>query len=178
MIEFQDFDIADNERYLNYLRRCIQIPSNASPVIVFGYKKNLRLLRGYAENLCWHKFFIDDEEFWSAPVGDWDKIDWQDVFKKYVPSETTFFAVPEYLVKIWQRELGEKISVEDQRDNWDYLLDLKSLASLKGNKFKKLRNAKNAFEKNYKYEIEEITPNGGKKSSKPRRKSPRRGAGR
>ena len=158
MINFQDFDITDNERYLDYLSRCIQIPSNASPVIAFGYKKKLGLLRGYAENLCWHKFFIDDEEFWAAPVGDWDKIDWQDVFKKHVPPETTFFAVPEYLVEIWQRELGDNISVEDQRDNWDYLLDLKRIASLEGNKFKKLRNAKKNFEKNYKYEIEEITP--------------------
>ena len=158
MIEFQNFGTEDNDRYLSYLRRCAQIPSNLSPVITLGYRKNLKILRGYGENLCWHRFFIDDEEFWPAPVGDWDNVDWQDVFKKHVPPETVFFAVPEYLVEIWRRELGEKISVEDQRDNWDYLLDLNPLASLEGKQFKKFRNAKNAFEKNYKYEIEEITP--------------------
>ena len=78
--------------------------------------------------------------------------------KKYVPPETTFFAVPEYLVEIWQRELGDNIFVDDQRDNWDYLLDLKSIFSLEGKKLKSFRNAKNSFEKNYDYEIEEITP--------------------
>ena len=158
MIDFKNFGIEDNDRYLSYLRRCAQIPSNGSPLIAFGYKKKLQLLRGYAEDICWHKFFIDDEEFWAAPVCDWDKIGWQEVFKKYVPPETTFFAVPEYLVEIWQRELGDNIFVDDQRDNWDYLLDLKSIFSLEGKKLKSFRNAKNSFEKNYDYEIEEITP--------------------
>ena len=158
MIDFKDFGIEDTADYLSYLLRCAQISSNGSPLIALGYRKNLKLLRGYAENLCWHKGFIDDEEFWFAPVGDWDKIDWRNVFEKHVPPETTFFAVPEYLVEIWKRELGNSISVEDQRDNWDYLLDLKSIFSLEGKRLKNFRNAKNAFEKNYSYEIEDITP--------------------
>ncbi len=158
MIDFKDFGIEDNVRYLEYVKRCIQIPSNGSPLIAFGYKKKLKLLRGYEAELCWHKFFIDDAEFWAAPVGDWDNIDWQAVFATHVPPETVFFAVPEYLVEIWKRELGEKVLVEDQRDNWDYLLDLKRLVSLEGNKLKSFRKAKKAFEKNYDYEIEVITP--------------------
>ena len=80
MIDFKDFGIEDTADYLSYLLRCAQISSNGSPLIALGYRKNLKLLRGYAENLCWHKGFIDDEEFWFAPVGDWDKIDWRNVF--------------------------------------------------------------------------------------------------
>lgn len=158
MINFQDFGFEDNDRYSEYLKHCIQVPSNGSPLIALGYKKKLKLLRGYAENLCWHKFFIDDDEFWAAPVGDWDEINWRKVFPEYVPADTTFFAVPEYLVNIWRHELGDNISVEEQRDNWDYILHLDRLKNLEGKKFKSTRNAVNAFEKNYNYTIEEITP--------------------
>ena len=144
-------------RFITTLPTAI-FPSNGSPLIALGYKKKLRLLRGYAANLCWHKFFIDDDEFWAAPVGDWDEINWQKVFSEYVPADTTFFAVPEYLVNIWRRELGDDISVEEQRDNWDYILHLDRLKNLEGKKFKSTRNAINAFEKNYNCTIEEITP--------------------
>ena len=37
-------------------------------------------------------------------------------------------------------------------------MDLKSIFSLEGKRLKNFRNAKNAFEKNYSYEIEDITP--------------------
>ncbi|MBR4903713.1 MAG: anti-sigma factor antagonist [Selenomonadaceae bacterium] len=158
MIDFQDFGIEDNARYSEYLKFCLQVPSNGSPLIALGYKKKLKLLRGYAANLCWHKFFIGDNEFWAAPVGDWDEINWRKVFPEYVPADTTFFAVPEYLVNIWRRELGDDISVEEQRDNWDYILHLDRLKNLEGKKFKSTRNAINAFEKNYNCTIEEITP--------------------
>lgn len=158
MIDFQNFVIEDNARYSEYLKRCLQIPSNGSPLIALGYKEKLKLLRGYAANLCWHKFFIDDDKFWAAPIGDWDEINWRKVFPEYVPADTTFFAVPEYLVNIWRRELGDNISVEEQRDNWDYILHLDRLKNLEGKKFKSFRNAIKAFEKNYNYTIEEITP--------------------
>lgn len=158
MIDFQDFGIEDNARYSEYLKRCLQVPSNVSPLIALGYKKKLKLLRGYAENLCWHKFFIDVDEYWAVPVGDWDEIKWSKVFPECVPADTTFFAVPEYLVNIWRRELGDNIFVEEFRDNWDYILHLDRLKNLEGKKFKSIRNAVNAFERNYNYTIEEITP--------------------
>lgn len=158
MIDFQDFGIEDNERYLNYLRRCIQIPSNGSPTIVLGYKNILNVRRGYAANLCWHKNVIDGEECWQAPAGDWDETDWQSVFKEHVPPGTVFVFIPEYLVNIWRRELGDAIEVNETRDYWDYILDLDRIKKLEGKKFKAFRNAINSFEKNYNYTVEEITP--------------------
>ena len=158
MIDFKDFGIEDNARYSEYLKLCLQVPSNGSPLIALGYKKKLKLLRGYAANLCWHKFFIEDDEFWAAPVGDWDEINWRKIFPEYVPADTTFFAVPEYLVNIWRRELGDDIYVEEQRDNWDYILHLDRLKNLEGKKFKSIRQWRNTFEKNYNCTIEEITP--------------------
>ena len=158
MINFEDFGFSDNERYMDYLSRCIQIPSNASPLMVLADKAKYNVKRAYVDNLCWQKFSSSEGELWGVPAGDWDEIDWKKTFKAHVPAGTVFNFVPEYLLKIWQRELGEAIEVEDDRDMWDYILDLDRLENLTGKQFKRMRNACNAFEKNYEYTVEEITP--------------------
>ncbi|MBQ4402858.1 MAG: anti-sigma factor antagonist, partial [Selenomonadaceae bacterium] len=148
----------DSERYLEYLSRCIQIPSNASPLLLLASREKSNIQRAYTENLCWQKFNADGMEIWGAPVGDWDEIDWKKVFKAHVPAGTIFNFVPEYLLKIWQRELGDAIEIDDDRDMWDYILYLDRMEKLSGKKMKRIRNAKNSFEKNYSYTIEDITP--------------------
>jgi len=158
MIDFQDFDYTDNERYLNYLSRCIQIPSNASPMMVLAAKEKHDVKRAYVDNLCWQKFSMGDIDIWAAPAGDWDEIDWKKVFAAHVPKGTIFNFVPEYLLKIWQREFGASIEIEEDRDYWDYILYIDRMENLSGKKLKSFRNAKNAFEKKYNYEVEEITP--------------------
>ncbi len=158
MIEFKDFGIEDNARYLEYLKRCIQIPSNASPMMVLAAKEKYDVRRAYVDNLCWQKFSIGDTEFWGAPAGDWNEIDWQKVFAAHVPAGTVFNLVPEYLLKIWQRELGAAIEIEEDRDFWDYILYLDRMKNLEGKKLKSIRQGRNSFEKKYNYEIEEISP--------------------
>ncbi len=158
MIDFQDFGFEDNERYSEYLKRCIQIPANASPMMVLAAKKKYIVRRAYVDNLCWQKFSIGDTEFWGAPAGDWDEINWQEVFAKHVPEETVFYFVPEYLVNLWQKQLGAAIEIEDDRNDWDYILYLDRMEKLQGKKLKSFRMARNVFEKNYNYTVEEITP--------------------
>lgn len=158
MIEFQNFDLEDNARYKKFLQLCIQIPSNLSPLFLLGRRDSFKFRRGYAANLCWHKFSKDGEEFFTAPAGDWDEINWREVFSAHVPAGTRFADVPEYLVKLWQRELGENISVEEVRDTWDYILHIDRLEKLSGSKLKTFRQRRNTFESNYAYTIEEITP--------------------
>ncbi len=158
MIEFKDFGFEDNERYLEYLKRCIQIPSNASPMMVLAAKKKYNVQRAYVDNLCWQKFSVGDSEFWAAPVGEWDEINWQKIFARHVPAGTVFNFVPEYLVKLWQRELGAAIEVSEDRDFWDYILYLDRMENLEGKKLKSIRQGRNVFEKNYEYEVEELSP--------------------
>lgn len=158
MIDFQNFDLTDNERYKKYLHLCIQMPSNLSPLFLLGRRDSFKFRRGYAADLCWHKFTNNGAEYWSAPVGDWDEINWREVFNKHVPAETVFDNVPEYLVKLWQRDLAENISVEENRDMWDYILHLDRMEKPEGKKLKSFRQWRNTFEKNYDYTVEELTP--------------------
>ena len=137
---------------------CIQMPSNLSPLVLLSDKDKFKFQRGYAADLCWHKYVEDGEERWTAPVGDWDEINWQETFAKHVPAGTTFYEVPEYLAKLWQRELGAAIEVNEDRNNWDYILYLDRMEKLEGKKLKSIRQWRNSFEKNYSYEVEELTP--------------------
>lgn len=75
-----------------------------------------------------------------------------------MPADTVFDNVPEYLVKLWQRDLDSDIEIEEDRDNWDYILHLDRMEKLEGKKLKSFRQSRNAFEKNYAYTVEEITP--------------------
>ena len=158
MIDFKNFGLEDNARYLEYVKRCIQIPSDSSPINLLGNKHKYDVKRGYAADLCWHKFIYNDMEFWGVPAGDWDEIDWQKVFAEHVPEDTVFYFVPEYLVNLWQKQLGAAIDVEDDRNDWDYILYLDRMEKLEGKKFKIFRRDRNTFEKNYEYEVEELTP--------------------
>lgn len=158
MINFQDFGFEDNEKYLSYLRRCVQIPSDASPLNLLNLKRKNNIQRGYAENLVWHKFVFEGEEFFCSPLGDWNEADWKKIFAENIPEGTIFQFVPENLVKLWQENFGDDIEVEEDRDYWDYILDLEKIFKLAGKKLKHFRNEKNYFEKNYSYEVEKITP--------------------
>ncbi|MBR1645448.1 MAG: anti-sigma factor antagonist [Selenomonadaceae bacterium] len=158
MIEFKDFDFDDNARYKEYLGRCIQIISNASPVVLLSNKEKLNIRRSFAAKLFWHTFTIDGEELLGPPAGDWDEINWREVFAEHVPAGTVFYFVPEYLVKLWQRELGAAIKIEESRDMWDYILHIDRMEKIEGNKLKSFRKGRNAFEKNYEYTVEDITP--------------------
>ena len=158
MVEFHDISLDDKETYLKFLSQCKQIPSNASPVISLGYREIFQIKCACSDNIFWSKMFIDNQELWATPAGDWDKIDWKNVFEKNVPDNTIFAFIPEYLVNLWQNQIGENIFVEEQRDYWDYILSTKEIFEMQGGKFKKFRRLKNFFEENYKFEIEEITP--------------------
>lgn len=159
MINFQDFGFEDNDRYSEYLKRCIQIPWNLSPLILLNDAKRFDLKRGYAADLCWHKRILDDGlEYWNPPAGDWDEIDWQKVFAAHVPAGTNFRNIPEYLARLWKQQLGDSIDVTEDRDMWDYILHIDRLENLEGRKFKNFRKDRDAFEKNYEYEVEELTP--------------------
>ena len=158
MINFENYDISDNPRYFEHLNRCMQIPGSASSVVVLGLKDSCKIQRGYAENLCWQKEIDDGKEIWLPPIGDWDEINWKKVFAENVPAGTIFSEVPEYLIKLWQNQLGDSIEVETDRDRWDYVLHLDRMSNLEGHKLKKFRNGKKFFDSNYNHTVEEITP--------------------
>ena len=164
MIRFTGFDFDDTARYSEYLGKCIQIPSDLSPLKIFALRviteenDNMDVLRGYEADLCWHKVLFGDSEYWAAPMGDWDAVDWRDVFEKNVPAGTTFRLVPEYLANLWKKKLGGAVTITEDRDSWDYILSMDRLKDPESGTLEQFRRYRNVFQENYEYTIEEFSP--------------------
>ena len=164
MIRFTGFDFDDTARYSEYLGKCIQIPSDLSPLKIFALRviteenDNMDILRGYEADLCWHKVLFGDSEYWAAPMGDWDAVDWRDVFEKNVPAGTTFRLVPEYLANLWKKKLGGAVTITEDRDSWDYILSMDRLKDPESGTLEQFRRYRNVFQENYEYTIEECSP--------------------
>ena len=164
MIRFTGFDFDDTARYSEYLGKCIQIPSDLSPLKIFALRviteenDNMDILRGYEADLCWHKVLFGDSEYWAAPMGDWDAVDWRDVFEKNVPAGTTFRLVPEYLANLWKKKLGGAVTITEDRDSWDYILSMDRLKDPESGTLEQFRRYRNVFQENYEYTIEEFSP--------------------
>ncbi len=164
MIRFTGFDFDDTARYSEYLGKSIQIPSDLSPLKIFALRviteedDNMDILRGYEADLCWHKVLFGDSEYWAAPMGDWDAVDWRDVFEKNVPAGTTFRLVPEYLANLWKKKLGGAVTITEDRDSWDYILSMDRLKDPESGTLEQFRRYRNVFQENYEYTIEEFSP--------------------
>ena len=159
MIEFKDFDVQDTPRYLEYVSKCIQIPCVLSPLLHLVFKDEFQAKRGYEAGLCWTKGNYYGECGWLVPAGDWTGTDWAAVFREHVPAGTKFLFVPSYAVDLWKRQLGSSIVVEDApHGDWDYILYLERLENFTGKKFQSFRRKCRAFEKEYDYSTEAVTP--------------------
>jgi hypothetical protein len=109
------------------------------------------------ENLVWIRQSKPQTRLW-APIGPWEAIDWGDVFKRRFESGTRFMRIPETLSQLWQKNLGDRIVVEEDRDHWDYLYDINEMVELKGNRFHKKKNLLKQFITKYDYRFETFSP--------------------
>jgi hypothetical protein len=71
---------------------------------------------------------------------------------KYFDEPITFLRIPEELLRVWEKNIEDRIRREDERAHWDYIYDVKELIELKGNRFHKKKNLVNQFKKKYDYQ--------------------------
>lgn len=125
--------------------------------------------------LCWadafgYQFAFDDfeelvwikgtkpEEHWLAPMGNWNIEGWDEVIGARFGSRAAFRLVPEKLVEIWQKQMPDAVSVEEDRDSWEYLHKFSELKELPGKKYMKKRNRIHHFMNETPYDYIPITP--------------------
>ncbi len=79
-----------------------------------------------------------------------------DYLKKY-PGEPCIERIPESFVTAHLIS-NERFIVEEERNHFDYVYDLKELVELKGRKFHDKKNKANKFRHSYKYKYAALTP--------------------
>jgi hypothetical protein len=78
-------------------------------------------------------------------------------YQKNFNSEPCLERVPESFVKIYLSG-SNKYAVEEERDHFDYVYDVRELIELKGRKFHDKKNKTNKFRNSCKYEYQTLTP--------------------
>jgi hypothetical protein len=156
-LEFEPIHLEQQANYLKALAQCSQKSSDYSFSNLFGWADEYGLTWAWDENLVWIRQSKPQKRLW-APIGPWETIDWGDVFKRRFESGTRFMRIPETLSQLWQKNLGDRIVVEEDRDHWDYLYDINEMVELKGNRFHKKKNLLKQFITKYDYRFETFSP--------------------
>jgi hypothetical protein len=158
-LEFRDIKASDVSSYLSHWDATEERTSDYSFPILWGWAPEY----GY-------QISVDSDEglFWvrqtkpkiydMAPIGRWERDDWEELLRDRCGDECEFWLVPDGLLSIWQEQFGDRMETESDRGNWEYLYDIEDLASLSGNKYMKKRNRVNQFRRRYNYSYEPITP--------------------
>lgn len=154
--KFEPITLEKQTDYLKRLSECIQLASDYSFSNLWGWGEEYGLQWAWHDNLVWLKQTKPSNVYW-APVGQWTQVDWNRIFENLDP-QTVFTRIPEELANLWRPSLGDRIRIEEERHNWDYLYSLEELIELKGNRFHKKRNLLNQFIKKYDYQYVNFGP--------------------
>ena len=148
---FEPISLDKQNEYLDKFYRCPQKSSDYSFVNLWGWSGDYGLNWAWSDDMVWIKQTIPNEVFW-APIGSWPDIDWSRCFDKFLDDPITFLRIPEELLRVWEKDIEDRIHREDERAQWDYIYDVKELIELKGNRFHKKKNLVNQFKKKYDYQ--------------------------
>jgi hypothetical protein len=155
-LKFEPIDLKRQKDYLKRLSECTQLASDYSFTNLWGWGEEYGLQWAWHDNLVWLKQTKPSDVYW-APVGQWTQVDWNKIFEN-IQQQTLFTRIPEELINIWRPSLSDRIHIEEERHNWDYLYSLEELIELKGNRFHKKRNLLNQFIKKYDYKFVNFGP--------------------
>jgi len=149
-LEFSPVCLDGQQDYLDLLKTCPSRASEYGFVNIFGWGPQYGLEWAFDRDLAWLRQTLPRPVYW-APVGPWDKVDWDKILTGLFPHGAKFIRVPCELAETWKTSLGPAVRVEDARDHWDYLYSVSELIELSGNRFHKKKNLFNQFVKKNEY---------------------------
>jgi len=155
-LHFESIGLDRQDEYLQTAAGCPQKTSETSFVNLWGWAEEYGLSWAWAENLVWIKQMRPAIHYW-APVGPWNAVDWNQCVAEFPGKDSIFTRVPEKLLLIWKNSLDRSLDVQEEREHWDYIYDLKELIELKGNRFHKKKNLLHQFRKQTDYRFSPLT---------------------
>ena len=147
-LNFEPISLEMQGRYREHLAESPQKTSDYCFANLWGWAEVYGLHWAWSDGLVWIKQTVPEEIFW-APVGLWGAVDWNRCVSSYFNGQTQFIRIPENLLEIWKGNIGQHITVEETRGQWDYLYSVTELVELRGKRFHKKKNLLNQFKKKY-----------------------------
>ncbi len=155
---YTPISLAEIEQYRTLWNNCATRASDYTFANLWGWAPHYGLQWRFTGPLCWIQQTAKGETKHWAPIGDWAAVEnWNDF--EEIASGNTFIRVPERLALLWQEKLGDRITLEEARGQWDYLYSAEELATLSGNRFHKKKNLLKQFQKMYEYTYNSLSEN-------------------
>ena len=149
-LKFEPIGLDKQQTYIALQQQCAQVTSDYSYSNIFSWADEYGLQWAWMDDLVWVRQSRPDELFW-APLGHWENTDWQRFFERYTQPGTVFTRIPERLLELWNSAVADRLTIKEERRNWDYIYDRNELVELKGNRFHKKKNLLHQFMKKYDY---------------------------
>lgn len=155
--DFFPLELDGYDKYLSLWKNCPEKASDYSFINLYAWNAERGYEWAFNDGLCWLRTTSADKALW-APVGAWSHVDWRDLMEGSFPERAIFNRVPEKLALQLKRELQEKVKIEEDPSEDEYIYSIPELIELPGNKFHKKKNLLNQFLREYEYSYMEITP--------------------
>lgn len=149
--DFKPLSMDRMKEYHDLFGYCNEKASDYSFVNIWGWTEERHYEWAFQNDLCWLKVTTGSSPAWWAPVGNWNRLDWAEVLSETVPPGIAFERTPQALADIWSEQLQDRIRLEEQRSEWEYLYEYDKMVSLSGNKLHKKKNLLTQFKKMYNY---------------------------
>ncbi|QTX33385.1 DUF2156 domain-containing protein [Aminithiophilus ramosus] len=159
-IAFRPLTLEDGPALRAALDLCPQKASDYTFVNLWAWNGQRRYDVAFDGDLAWLRATSPKEELW-APLGDWEKADWETLLRQSFHRGALFRRVPEKLARLLARRLGPSVSIEEERDQWEYLYLVDELIALEGNRFHKKKNLVNQFLKSYDWRYVSLSADDG-----------------
>ncbi len=148
MTSFTPIQLSEREDYYRIWHATPEHSIDYTLANLWGWHRYFELSWCFADEIIFIKQERQEPIFW-APLGPWEKIDWDRVLSRLSDEQKTFIRVPELLVDIWREQIPDRIHVVESRGQWEYLYKQTDLATLPGKAFHKKKNHYSSFVKTY-----------------------------
>lgn len=149
-LNFHRLTISDRDSYTECFRTCPEQSSDYSFINLFAWDHARHYDIAFDSGLCWLRVNNPAVSHWS-PVGSWIERDWEKILSEIFPEGIVIERVPENLALQLKGLLGERVSLQEERSEWEYIYNVKELIELKGNRLHKKKNLLNQFKSNFEW---------------------------
>lgn len=154
-LKFSPLTIDMRDDYSKLFELCSGKTSDYTFANIWAWSDERNYDLALSHDLFWLRINKPVPTFW-APVGNWESADWEKLLPGLFPGGAVFERVPENLATLWTEQLGQRIVLEDQRSEWEYIYSVEELVSLRGNRFHKKKNLWKQFQKSYVSEYKKL----------------------
>lgn len=158
-LNFQPVELSLREKHAEYFMKTPRRAADYTFTNLWGWAEVYGMEWVEAHGLLWLRQSLRGgmtlSRLW-CPMGDWNAADW-DAIVAQTPAGTCWDRVPLELATPLLERFPERIRMEETTEQWEYLYESQTLATLAGNKLHKKRNHVNGYIKAYGEDYRELT---------------------